>query len=176
MKLSNRNSFLLAFLVLLLGVGGVLGLYWQLRYIPISVEQVDFTDFASEASDTIYRSEAYRYGFQTPVGWKVEESGTRVIAIPPKLSGEQPFQVEVTTQTLEEYKGTREALGEYARVFDEQKDVPGHEDAVQFKVSTATGADDTVLFIRRRERNVVLNFRAFSEAHQQILQSFQFLN
>lgn len=157
-------------------VAFIAAIYVNGRYVPSAAPSIDLEEFASEASDRIYRNETYRFGFQFPKGWTVQESGTRVEVIAPALVQGRNFLIEVTELSSDEYKSSREAAGSFASVFDEQEDYPGYEQAELFKVTTQEGTDDTILFVRQQGRNYVLNFHEFNEAHQEIFQSFQFLN
>lgn len=173
---SNKTSVLLGLVVLAAVLALISVVYWNSRYIPTGTTQIDFEDYASEASDNIYRDEVYRYGFQMPDGWTANEQGLTTYINAPDIESGRAFIIEVTELSADEYKSVREAEGEYARVFDEQEDVPGYDQAELFKVSTAIGTDDTILFVRHQGRNFILNFHEFNEAHQAILQSFQFLD
>jgi len=176
MKKKNTISALLGLLILAVVIAFVLFLYWKSQYIPSGPLKIDYGDYVSEMADNIYRSETQRFGIQIPAGWTVEESGKRVSISPPSIVNGRAFLIEVTQLSSEEYKAAREATGEAVRVFDEQRDVAGFEHAEKFKISTELGTDETVLFITLPEKKVILNYHEFNEAHQQILQSFQFLD
>ncbi len=173
---SNKTSVLLGLVVFAAILAIVSVVYWNSRYVPTTVTEIDFEEYVSEASDNIYRNEVYRFGFQAPDGWVVDELGTTVMVNAPDIESGRSFIVEVTDLAADEYKAVREAEGEYARVFDEQDDVPGYDQGELFKVSTVIGTDDTILFVRHQGRNFIINFHEFNEAHQAILQSFQFLD
>ena len=173
---SQKISILLAFVVLTAILALTSLLYWSNRYEPTVGVGIDLEDFVSEAEDTIYRNESYRFGLQSPEEWIVEENGRSVQVTPPDIVSGRAFFIEVTDLSAAEYKATREAEGEYAVVFDELEDIAGYKDAERFNVSTAFGTDDTILFIVQSNHNFVLNYHAFNKTHQQILQSFQFLD
>lgn len=150
--------------------------YTQKRYVPTQSNQIDLQDFVSESEDRIYRNTTHWFGFQFPDGWTVEETGEQVSVLPPATQNAAPFTVTVTDLSADEYKLTLEAANANARVFNEIQDIPGYERAQQFQVTSATGADDTVLFLTHKGINLAVTYHAFSEAHQEIYQSFQLLN
>ncbi|PIR47432.1 hypothetical protein COV06_03160 [Candidatus Uhrbacteria bacterium CG10_big_fil_rev_8_21_14_0_10_50_16] len=161
-------------MVVLTGVIVFVGaLYWKSAYIPSKPLEIDYSAYVSETSEGVYRSEAYRFGFQVPTGWTVQESGKRVSVIPSSIVSGRAFYIEVTQLSSEEYKAAREATSESVRVFDEQTDVAGFDHTEKFKISTEIGTDDTILFMTLPDHNLVFNYHEFNEAHQAILQSFQ---